>query len=687
MTLTQLRAMRMQLAHRRRRILFNNDGCDALYFPRDRNATPENFLAMRTSPLAGSQVDTIAYCTISSGFSNFTHRTKIGSVLTRSASEFGIQLAKRNITQNLIDQGTDPLQLVLDFGHTHNIEVFWSMRMNDTHDVAHTPEKPYFLFPKLKYDHPEWLVGNPIKRTPYGRWSSVDYARPEIRDLAFEFIEEVCQNYNVDGVEMDFFRHLCYFKSVAYGGKASAQERSMMTDLLRRVRNMTEDVGLRRGRPILVAVRVPDSVGYDKDMGLDVERWLREGLIDMLITTGYFRLNPWEYSVELGHKYGVPVYPCLSDPRVRGESRFRRGSYAAYRGRAMNAWAAGADGLHVFNYFNPHSPLFRELGNPETMRFKSKRYFATVRDGDPDRFLAKGSKYRTVQILTPSHSKSVAPNSPLTLDVVVGEDVASARRSGHAPEVTCHVDMPGIHQTSQLRVELNGHPLTRGKLARGWIDYPVSASWLKRGVNQIEVAVKSKSHEARKKWAVVYEGNRKPSMPWTRDRGSSRTRERLVNGALLIADQGRIPGDYLYYRYAWGASPSGETLVEAKVKVLSGSSFIIISNGVAHERLGLWSDRIELWSNHSVRYEMNTTDAFHVYRLATKGEDLKVYVDGELRIDGKGLFRRRYGRRNEVAFGAANSTMVGEALWNEVKAWSDGVGCRDLVISVSWKNS
>ena len=384
LSLEQLRETRRELAHRPRRIIANNDGCDALYFPRDAEANVENFLAQRTTGLVGSQVDTIAYCTISSGFSHFTHRTEIGTILTRSPAEFGIQPNKRNITQDLIAQGSDPLQSVVEFGHAQGIEVFWSMRMNDTHDVAHTPEKPYLLFPPLKSDHPEWLVGDHVKRTPQGRWSSVDYARPEIRDLAFEFIEEVCRNYDVDGVELDFFRHMCYFSSVAHGGTASQAERDMMTELLRRVRTMTEEVGLQRGRPLLIAVRVADSVGFDRDMGLDIERWLQEGLVDILVTTGYFRLNPWEYSVGLGHRYDVPVHPCLSDSRVRGESRFRRASTESYRGRAMNAWAAGADGIHLFNLFNPSSAVFREVGDPEALATLDKLYFVTVRDGNPN---------------------------------------------------------------------------------------------------------------------------------------------------------------------------------------------------------------------------------------------------------------------------------------------------------------
>jgi len=189
LSLDQLRHQRRVLVQRPRRVIMNNDGCDVLYFPRNEAVTPANFLAKRTTPLAGTHVDTIAFCPTSSGFSNFTYRTHIGTVLTKSGAEFGILPDTRNITQDLIDQGADCLELVTDFCHEHEMEAFFSMRMNDTHDVAHRPDKPYFLFPPLKVEHPDWLVGEPVKRTPFGRWSSVDYALPEIRDMAFGFLQ------------------------------------------------------------------------------------------------------------------------------------------------------------------------------------------------------------------------------------------------------------------------------------------------------------------------------------------------------------------------------------------------------------------------------------------------------------------------------------------------------------------
>ncbi len=684
LSLEQLREARRELAQRPRRIIANNDGCDALYFPRDVEVNAESFLAQRTTALVGSQIGTIAYCTISSGFSNFTHRTEVGTILTRSPADFGIQPDKRNITQDLIDQETDSLQAVVEFGHEQDMEVFWSMRMNDTHDVAHTPDKPYLLFPPLKSEHPEWLVGDHVKRTPYGRWSSVDYARPEIRDLAFGFIEEVCRNYDVDGVELDFFRHMCYFASVANGGKASQEERDMMTDLLRRVRTMTEEIGRERRRPILIAVRVADSVEFDRDMGLDIERWLEDGLVDILITTGYFRLNPWEYSVELGHRYDVPVYPCLSDSRVRGESRFRRASLESYRGRAMNAWAAGADGIHTFNHFNPTSAVFREVGDPETLATLDKLYFVSVRDGNPNSWLAGGDSHRTVPLLAPSQPQSMSPRNPLEIDIVVGEDIERAREVGAEPTVTLHLEMPAIARPEQLQVTLNGHVLEGGTLTDGWVDYAVKPEWLKRGPNHVEIALEPGEMPAPDEWTIAWDASDKPKAPWYRDPGSERTEEKLEDGALFIADRGTVSGDYHYYRYVWGASPAEPLIVEARVKVVSGSSYVIIGNGVAHQRLGLWPDHIDLWTKRDIRYDMDTTDDFHTYRIVTEGQDLKVYVDGELRLDATGTFTPAGRTQNQLAFGAANSGMVGEAYWQEVRARVTGQACRDLVVSVEY---
>lgn len=685
-SLSALREERGRIAHRQRRIIFNNDGCDCLYFPTNLPLTTENFLALRTTPLEGSQVGAIAYCTISSGFSFFTHRTDVGTIMDRQGSKFGILKGSRNIAREMIAAGTDCLQANIDFARRRGIEAFWSMRMNDTHDAAHRPDKPYLLFPPLKVQHPDWLVGEPVKRTPVGRWSSVDYARPEIRDLALAYIREVCLRYDVDGVELDYFRHPCFFKSVAMGGNASPEECAMMTTLMRNIRVMTEEAGLKRGRPILVAVRVPDSVEYDLGLGLDVERWLSEGLVDLLITTCYFRLNPWSYSVALGHRYNVPVYPCLSDSRIKGETRFRRSSVEAYRGEAVNAWAAGADGIHVFNLFNPKSKVFREVGDPETLRPLDKLFFVTVRDGDPSRFLADGKRHRKLDMLAPGHPIPITRRSPLRATIDVGDNLPSALKAGLEPAVTCHLEIPLARTPGQVRASFNGIPLEQGKIIKkGWLDYPIKPDILRRGGNIVEIALVAGTETPPDRWTLVFDGDRLPPKPWARDSGSPRTEEKLAYGALHIADRGTQSGDYHYWRYPWSADPQGPVAIEARVKVVSGSSYVIFSNGAASDRLGLWPDHIELWSDRKLRCDMDTTNGFHTYRIECGNRDIRVYVDGHLRIDGAGKFGARPSAgRNELCFGAANSPGVGEAWWDYVKARTDGLACNDAVVSISY---
>jgi hypothetical protein len=401
----------------------------------------------------------------------------------------------------------------------------------------------------------------------------------------------------------------------------------------------------------------------------------------MLATTCYFRLNPWQTSVALGHKYGVPVYPCISDSRVKGEGRFVRGSVEGYRGQAAEAWAAGADGIHLFNLFDVfggRSPVFKEVGDPKALRTMDKLYFVTVRDGKPDSWLAGGSKYRNVPVLTPACPKTITASQPLSLDLAVGEDFDAKTKV----QATLHVQMPTLRNAGDVCVKFNGHDLRGGKRVKDWLDLAVNPAWIQKGANKVEIAVHPQP-AADGQWTIAYEGDKKPAKPWTRDSGSSRTEEKLVKGSLLIADRGAIGGDYHYYRYPWGADPAGKSVVEARVKVISGLSRVIITNGAAQERLELFHDRIGLWSRKTIRHAMDTTSDFHVYRIETQGKDIKVYVDGELRLNAPGAYVKAAANRNEFCFGASDRTNTGEARWDYVRARTDSQSCLDLVLRIA----
>ncbi len=354
-----MKAARKAAAHKKRRIIMNNDGNDARGVKEGEAKTPASFLARRSTPLIGSQVDAIFYCT--GVFNSYTQRSE-ETELRGHSDQYQVDWA-----WELIGQGTDSLTLMTQFGHEHGMEVFWSMRMNDTHDSGDQA-----LLCKWKQEHPEYLMGKKGDKFPHGgrRWSAVNYGLPEVREKVFRILRDVCSRYDVDGVELDFYRHPVYFKPQMTGDPVLQEHCDRMTDLLQRIRAMTAEIAEKRGRPMLVAVRVPDSFGFAKAIGLDVERWMKEDLIDILTGTCYFRFEPWENLVAAGHKYNVPVYACLSGSRlVSAKEPERSGpdTEAVWHAEAALAWKAGVDGIYTFNRFNPSDRLFWALGSPETL--------------------------------------------------------------------------------------------------------------------------------------------------------------------------------------------------------------------------------------------------------------------------------------------------------------------------------
>ena len=383
-----MECQRREAVHKRRRIIYNNDGNDTsdMYASPDLPRTPESFLSLRTTGLAGSQVDAIFYC--DGVFNLYTRRSDETEPRVHS------DRYKEDWAWDLAEQGHEPLNLMIEFGKTHGMEVFWSMRMNDTHDSADEA-----LVCNWKKENPHCLMGKETDSFPYGgnRWSAVNYGLEAARDKVLRIARDVCSRYDIDGIELDFFRHPVYFEPQMHGEPVMPEHCGLMTDLMGRIRKMVGEVERERDRPLLIAVRVPDSVGYSKAIGLDTVAWLEQDLVDLLTGGGYFHLEPWEDLVELGRRHDKPVYPCVSNSRlcdVVEEYRGRDDDLEIWRGEAARAWEAGVSGIYVYNRFDPESPLFRELGDPEVLETLDKTYVPNPgKARNMERWLKDGGSY------------------------------------------------------------------------------------------------------------------------------------------------------------------------------------------------------------------------------------------------------------------------------------------------------
>ncbi|QDS99297.1 chitobiase/beta-hexosaminidase C-terminal domain-containing protein [Adhaeretor mobilis] len=347
---------KLEVARRRkRRAIYNNDGGDALY-----HKNVHTVLDVSTSGLAGSHVDTICYSTV--GGLTFWHNSQVGQVVGR-----GVYDAMQKTL------GIDPLELQSEFARQHGMEIFWSMRMNDTHDKVEVWD---WLMPQWKRDHPEYLVGQSDKKYDWGagNWTALDYNHRPVRDYIFDIIEDVAERYDLDGIELDFYRGEPYFKEQLLGQPVTDAQRERMTQLMRRLKDTAEKVSRTRGRPLLLSIRVPDSLAYCQDIGLDVQHWLEEGMADLLIVGGDHRYEPWENMVRLGHQHRRPVYACLAGDYLSQEESDWDDHW---RGHALNAWQSGVDGIYTFNFLQHRHELLRQIGEPDVLKETDAVYHFT----------------------------------------------------------------------------------------------------------------------------------------------------------------------------------------------------------------------------------------------------------------------------------------------------------------------
>jgi glycosyl hydrolase family 10 len=491
---SELEKLRKQAANRPRRIVYNDDGCHG-----PARNTPQELLACRVRQVTNTQVDTICYCTGGGGLF-WAHQPKVGEVLGAWVEE-GHALYVKQMRDGLIamkKQGTDPLAVVVDHGHKNKMEVFWSYRMNN-------PECSFISWglSQRKRDNPQYIMGTKadFEKYPHSNpkaWYTLsDYENPEVRDHIVRIFEDVCQRYDIDGIELDFIRHPLFFRPNLEGKPAQPSHVEMMTDMLRRIRAVTERESIKRGRPILVTVRAPLSVKSCLDIGLDIRAYLEEDLMDILIAgQDYIQMAvaaSLKDMVDLGHKYQVPVYALLVPPKPY--DRYRHDN-RAWWAAAMNRFYWGADGIYLFNLF-PTKPdeRFNQLGSVETLKGRDKIYAID----NPARENVLGT-FKLVMVGPNRLPITLVPNSRVTAKLPVGEDIVANTPPGKTASTLLRLRVAGMVQGDKIQVIFNGHPLTvRGpvkplatKPSSSWFHIETDPKLVKAGYNLIGVRLGTK---------------------------------------------------------------------------------------------------------------------------------------------------------------------------------------------------
>jgi hypothetical protein len=257
----------------------------------------------------------------------------------------------------LVAAGHDPIGLVIDRAREKGLEAFITYRMNEVHD---TDKPDSLLLSDFWKQHPEWRVGK-------GAWNdaTLNYAIPEVRDHMLARIREVLDRYGdrIDGLELDWQRFPSHFK------KGETEKGiPILTEFVRDVRRMADGCAKRRGRPLVLAVRVLPTLARSRAIGLDPVAWAKEGLFDFLTVSRFLHNSEGTLTIA-DYKKAIPNLP------IYGSIEYTK-SPDEYRREASKLWADGADGIYLFNFFcsreeaKPFDPpffLLRELGDLKTI--------------------------------------------------------------------------------------------------------------------------------------------------------------------------------------------------------------------------------------------------------------------------------------------------------------------------------
>ena len=302
-------------------------------------------------------------------------------------------------------QGGDVVRTLVARCRELGLAPFVTFRLNDCHLQEHYGEKnaASIFVSRFYEEHPEYMLNPRHKETKdYSGTRGQNWAVPEVRAYKLALIRELCENYDLAGLELDFLRDDHLFRST----ETTEDERiKIITGFVRDVRAAL-DRGSRSRR--YLCVRIPLQLSRHGASGLSVPRLVDAG-------TDMFNLSGWYHTtqrtdlpqvralapdaalyLELTHSTGN--HPYWHKEQLYGTSAWPRTSDAQFYTTAHLAYERGADGLSFFNfvYYRDHAvaptrePPFQVLA-----RMTNREWLA---EQSQDYFLAQGCYYSQLPV-------------------------------------------------------------------------------------------------------------------------------------------------------------------------------------------------------------------------------------------------------------------------------------------------
>jgi len=360
-----------------------------------------------------------------------------------------------------VAKGNDFIKTMEEQTHKRGMRFYLSFRLNDAHHLhqannVKTVQLSYLC--QLYVEHPEYRIGRaPGQSSVFMEWIQ-NWAFKEVRDYKFNQIVELCENYRIDGLELDFMRHAAFFNT---GKTTAAKRRDIMTEFVRKVRK-TLDRTAGAGAHRVLMVKIPLHLECHDSLGVDMKT-LRSAGVDVFNLASF---NATEQMTEIAQMRrlvpdaGLTLQMTYISSTIRDhkEKRWirRRTTPEQFFTGAHLAYSRGADAVSLFN-FQYYRPIVHDNEGPFS-------------------------------------------EPPFNIIKILKDPKLVARQPQHYILATLEDDHP-LYRKRELPVDLS-----KGKSALFSLDMaPPSGGWAKKGKLRIQA---SKALDPRGAWTATLNGTK-----------------------------------------------------------------------------------------------------------------------------------------------------------------------------------
>jgi len=253
---------------------------------------------------------------------------------------------------------------------------FISLRLNDSHgkefvdtpgggNISEIPGYSLHCVNRFYKDHPQFRIDPDPAKVSKEHWNTrvLNWGNPEVVDWMFGFIAEIAENYDIDGIELDFMRHCNFFR---VNETTFAQRAAVMTAFVKRVRGLLDRTA-KPGRHRWLGARIPAYAIALEPLGLDLGAMTAAGL-EILNLSPYYMTAQQVDVAEIRHRapdaaiHLELTHSVAAVGRVPGaydNTLFLRTTDEQFSTAAHLAYSRGADGVSAFNF-----AYYREFGAP-----------------------------------------------------------------------------------------------------------------------------------------------------------------------------------------------------------------------------------------------------------------------------------------------------------------------------------